>query len=46
MQAFGEYSNDMKNIYQKVDEHNPNRKGKILIVSDDMIADMFSNKFS
>ena len=36
----------MKNIYKKVDEHNPNRKGKILIVSDDMVADMFSNKFS
>ena len=34
----------MDDIYKKIEEYNPNRKRKILIVLDDMIADMFSNK--
>ena len=34
----------MHNIYKKIEEYNPNKKRKILIVFDDMIADMFSNK--
>ena len=33
----------MKNIYEYIEEHNPNKKSKILIVFD-MIADMLSNK--
>ena len=41
--AFIEYSNDMEDIFEKYDEYNPNKK-KILIVFDDMIADMFGNK--
>ena len=40
---FIESSNDMDDIYQKVEEYNPNKKRKILIVFDDMIADMLSN---
>ena len=36
--AFIEYSNDMKNIYENIDEYNPNKKRKILTVFD-MIAD-------
>ena len=40
---FIESSNDMDDIYQKVEEYNPNKKWKILIVFDDMIADMLSN---
>ena len=39
-----EYSNDMDDIYKNIEEYNPNRKRKILIVFDDMIADMLSNK--
>ena len=42
--AFIEYSNDMDDIYKNIEEYNPNKKGKILIVFDDMIADMFSNE--
>ena len=32
----------MDDIYKNIEEHNPNKKHKILI--DDMIADMLSNK--
>ena len=34
----------MDNIYENIVEYNPNKKRKILIVFDDMIADMLSNK--
>ena len=34
----------MDDIYKNIEEHNPNKKCKILIVFDDMIADMLSNK--
>ena len=36
--AFIEYSNDMDDIYKNTEEYNPNKKRKILIVFDDMIA--------
>ena len=39
-----EYSNDMQDVYKNVDEYNPDKKRKILIVFDDMIADMINNK--
>ena len=42
--AFVEYSNDMDNIYKNIGECNQNKKRKILIVLDNMIADMLSNK--
>ena len=42
--VFIEYSNDMDDIYKNIKEYNPNKKRKILIVLDDMIADMLSNK--
>ena len=42
--AFIEYSNDMDDIYKNIEEYNPSKKRKILIVFDDMIADMLSNK--
>ena len=41
--AFIEYSNNMADIYKNIEEYNPNKKRKILIVFDDMIADMLSN---
>ena len=42
--AFIEYLNDMGVIYKNIEEYNLNKKRKILIVSDDMIAYMLSNK--
>ena len=42
--AFIEYSNDMDDIYKNMEEYNPNKKRKILIVCDDMIVDMLTNK--
>ena len=40
--AFIEYSNDMNDIYKNTEEYNPNEKRKILIVFDDIIADMLN----
>ena len=34
----------MDNIYKNIEEYSPNKKRKILIVFDDMIVDMLSNK--
>ena len=42
--AFIEYSNDMHDVYKNVDDDNPDKENKILIVFDDMIADMINNK--
>ena len=42
--AFIDYSNTMDGVYQNIDDYNPSRKRKILIVFDDMIADIMSNK--
>ena len=38
-----EYSNDMQDVYKNIKDYNPIRKRKILIVFDDMIADMINN---
>ena len=42
--TFIEYTNDMVNFYKNIEDYNPNKKRKILIVFDDMIADILSNK--
>ena len=42
--AFIEYSNDMQDFYKIINEYNPGKNHKILIVFDDMIADMINNK--
>ena len=34
----------MDGIYKNIEEYNPNKKRKILIDFDDMIADILSNK--
>ena len=39
--AFLEYSNDMHDVYKNIDEYNPDKENKILIV---VIVDMFHNK--
>ena len=40
--AFIEYSNNVDDIYKNIGEYNPNKKRNILIVLDDMIADMLT----
>ena len=42
--AFIDYSNDMHDVYKNIDECNPYKENKILIVFDDIIADMIHNK--
>ena len=41
--AFMEYSNDMQDVYKNIEDYNPIKKRKVLIISDEMIADMISN---
>ena len=38
------YSNDMEDVCKNIGNYNPGKKRKILIVFDDMIADMINNK--
>ena len=42
--AFIEYSNDMEYIYDNIKEYSLNKKRKILILYDDIIADILSNE--
>ena len=42
--AFIKYSNDMQYVYKNIDDCNLDKENKILIVFDDMIADMINNK--
>ena len=42
--AFIECSNYMHDVYKNINDYNPNKENKILIVSDDMITDMINNK--
>ena len=42
--AFIECSNTMDDVYEDIDDYNPNRKRKILIVFDEMMADIMTNK--
>ena len=42
--AFIEYSNDMQDVYKNIEDYSLGKKRKILIASDDIIADMINNK--
>ena len=42
--AFIEYSNDIQDVYNNINDYSPDKENKILIVFDDMIADMINNK--
>ena len=44
LKAFIEYSNDMQDIYKKIQECNVGKKREVLVVFDDMIANMINNK--
>ena len=41
--AFMEFSKDMQDVYKNIEDYNPIKKRKVLIVFDDMIADMINN---
>ena len=43
-EAFIEYSNDMQDWYRTIDLYNEDKQRKIIIVFDDMIADVINNK--
>ena len=38
-----EYSNNMQDVYKNIEDYNSIKKGKVLIIFDDMIADMINN---
>ena len=42
--AFIEYSNTIDDVFSNIYDYNPKRKRKILIVFDDMISDIMTNK--
>ena len=42
--AFIEYSNTMDDVYDNIDDYNLKIKSKVLIVFDDMIANIMTNK--
>ena len=42
--AFIEYSDTMEDVYNNIDNYNPKRKQKAIIVFDDMVADINTNK--
>ena len=42
--AFIEYSNTMDDVFKNIDDYNTKRKRRVLIVFDNMIADIMTNK--
>ena len=42
--SFIKCSNNMDEVYENINENNLNRKRKVLILFDDMIADILTNK--
>ena len=42
--AFIEYSNTKDDVYNNINDCNPKKQRKILILFDDMIADIMTNK--
>ena len=41
--AFVDYSQTIDNVYENLEDYNPTKKRRVLIVFDDVIADMESN---
>ena len=42
--AFIDYSQTIDDVYENLEDYNPTKKRKVLIMFDDLIADMESNK--
>ena len=38
------YSNDILDVYKNIKDYNPDEKRKVLIIFNDMLADMINNK--
>ena len=45
-QALIEYSNTMQDVYKNIEGYNPSRKCNVLMVFDDMVADMINKKLN
>ena len=43
-EAFIKCSNTMDDVYEGINDYNPSRKRKVLIVFDDMIVNIMANK--
>ena len=43
LKALIEYSNDTHDVYKNINYYNPDKENKILVVFDDVIADMIQN---
>ena len=39
-----DYSDNVHNVYKNIEEYNPGKERKVLIVFDNMITDMINNK--
>ena len=39
-----DYSNNMQDVYKNIEKYNPGKKGKVLIIFDDMVTDMINDK--
>ena len=44
--AFMEYSNDTQDVYKNIEDYNPIKKRKVIIIFDDMIAMISNNKLN
>ena len=44
IKALVEYSNTMNDVYENIDLYNPNKQRKVLVIFDDMISDIMTNK--
>ena len=44
LKAFIDYSQAIDDVYENLEDYNPTKKMRVLIVLDDIIADMESNK--
>ena len=42
--AFIDYSKQIEDVYENLKDYNPTKKRRVLIVFDDMVADMESSK--
>ena len=42
--AFTEYSNSMDDVYENMDDYSKKRKRRVLIIFDDMISHVMTNK--
>ena len=44
MQAYIDYSQTIDDVYTNLEDYNPTKKRRVIVVFDDMVVDMDSNK--